>query len=545
VDLAAAENLINNEENQDLCTLTRVIEAIAHNHTYIPYKESKLTRILKDSIGGESNTVLIGCINQDYNHVYETKKTIRFASRAKSIRNEKRLGSFFEGDSDDSDEDELSQSEDLTKVESSQTSERKTPYLDDAEDYLEESSGEEDKNLNVKILNNEEKLRSALDDVTLVQKQIQEMQLDDAENDIFKGFHDNEKKVLATKNYIQLLKSQVENKMNDVLSQYEKEILDLTYAIEENESKLLSLNEENDEKIDLITLEYKEKILQVEQEKNTIRKEKTRELESLYEKVAVQNLKMNELENEFEIKQNDEIAYKNMIDSLKLEMNSLTKFTNSLQDQLFDKDDQIKTLLLNFKVQMESKEMVLQDIEKCFQDKDAKIKELEETITKRQSDVVECVSDILTLSASVKELENKNKNLNEKINSLNKQNINQVIKERILKKSATKDDQSRKRIAIMKNGRYLIRKRIPRIESKISESKQIESIAVETDPFEFECKHEGVIMDLVTKITYMDLINSTNQEIIVELENQLQEEYQVYQANHKLNDSAIDLSSIV
>lgn len=59
--------------------------------TYIPYRDSKLTRILQDSLGGNTKTVMIAAIGPaDYN-VEESMSTLRYASRAKHIQNKPRI----------------------------------------------------------------------------------------------------------------------------------------------------------------------------------------------------------------------------------------------------------------------------------------------------------------------------------------------------------------------------------------------------------------------------------------------------------------------
>lgn len=55
--------------------------------THIPYRNSKLTRLLQDSLGGNSKTVMIANVGPaDYNYD-ETISTLRYATRAKSIKN--------------------------------------------------------------------------------------------------------------------------------------------------------------------------------------------------------------------------------------------------------------------------------------------------------------------------------------------------------------------------------------------------------------------------------------------------------------------------
>ena len=57
------------------------------NNIHIPYRESKLTRLLKDSLGGNGMTVLLACVSPAMSNNDETLNTLRFAARASSIVN--------------------------------------------------------------------------------------------------------------------------------------------------------------------------------------------------------------------------------------------------------------------------------------------------------------------------------------------------------------------------------------------------------------------------------------------------------------------------
>lgn len=72
--------------NLSLSTLCHVISALTDSKsTFIPYRDSKLTRLLQDSLGGNTKTVMIANIGPaDYNFE-ESMNTMRYASRAKSI----------------------------------------------------------------------------------------------------------------------------------------------------------------------------------------------------------------------------------------------------------------------------------------------------------------------------------------------------------------------------------------------------------------------------------------------------------------------------
>ena len=74
--------------NLSLTTLGKVIHALTDKKIkHIPYRESKLTRILSESLGGNSKTCLvITCSPHPYNE-QETLSTLRFGTRARSIKN--------------------------------------------------------------------------------------------------------------------------------------------------------------------------------------------------------------------------------------------------------------------------------------------------------------------------------------------------------------------------------------------------------------------------------------------------------------------------
>ncbi|XP_013195274.2 kinesin-like protein KIF3A [Amyelois transitella] len=74
--------------NQSLSVLGNVISALVDGKsTHIPYRNSKLTRLLQDSLGGNSKTVMIATIGPAECNYVETISTLRYANRAKNIEN--------------------------------------------------------------------------------------------------------------------------------------------------------------------------------------------------------------------------------------------------------------------------------------------------------------------------------------------------------------------------------------------------------------------------------------------------------------------------
>ncbi|CDW75636.1 kinesin motor domain containing protein [Stylonychia lemnae] len=78
--------------NLSLTALGNVIGALVDGKSaHIPYRDSKLTRLLQDSLGGNTKTVMIAAVSPaDYNYE-ETLSTLRYASRAKAIKNKPKV----------------------------------------------------------------------------------------------------------------------------------------------------------------------------------------------------------------------------------------------------------------------------------------------------------------------------------------------------------------------------------------------------------------------------------------------------------------------
>ncbi|CAD8061158.1 unnamed protein product [Paramecium sonneborni] len=100
VDLAGSERLKKTQAigkqmeeginiNQSLLVLGNVINTLSDQKkcAHVPYRESKLTRILQDSLGGNSNTFMIACISSAAINYEETINTLKYASRAREIKN--------------------------------------------------------------------------------------------------------------------------------------------------------------------------------------------------------------------------------------------------------------------------------------------------------------------------------------------------------------------------------------------------------------------------------------------------------------------------
>uniref|UniRef100_A0A667Z583 Kinesin-like protein n=1 Tax=Myripristis murdjan TaxID=586833 RepID=A0A667Z583_9TELE len=78
--------------NLSLSALGNVISALADGRSgHVPYRDSKLTRLLQDSLGGNARTVMVATLGPAPQHYDETLTTLRYANRAKNIQNQPRV----------------------------------------------------------------------------------------------------------------------------------------------------------------------------------------------------------------------------------------------------------------------------------------------------------------------------------------------------------------------------------------------------------------------------------------------------------------------
>eukprot|EP00405_Crypthecodinium_cohnii_P034293 CAMPEP_0206533882 /NCGR_PEP_ID=MMETSP0325_2-20121206/5225_1 /ASSEMBLY_ACC=CAM_ASM_000347 /TAXON_ID=2866 /ORGANISM="Crypthecodinium cohnii, Strain Seligo" /LENGTH=807 /DNA_ID=CAMNT_0054030601 /DNA_START=42 /DNA_END=2461 /DNA_ORIENTATION=- len=113
VDLAGSEGLKNTAAtglrrregssiNRSLHALSKVIQALSDEKSHaasrhVAYRESKLTRILKPALGGNSHTLVICTMSPAMSNYTESRSTLDFASRAKKVQNKVKLNMSDEG----------------------------------------------------------------------------------------------------------------------------------------------------------------------------------------------------------------------------------------------------------------------------------------------------------------------------------------------------------------------------------------------------------------------------------------------------------------
>ncbi|GME77505.1 unnamed protein product [Ambrosiozyma monospora] len=103
VDLAGSEDIIRSGAtdqrakeagsiNQSLLTLGKVINSLVDGSSHIPYRDSKLTHLLRDSLGGNTKTILVANVSSTLLDLQTTTSTLEYASKAKNVQNSAQIG---------------------------------------------------------------------------------------------------------------------------------------------------------------------------------------------------------------------------------------------------------------------------------------------------------------------------------------------------------------------------------------------------------------------------------------------------------------------
>ena len=116
VDLAGSERLKKSDSqgarlkealhiNTSLTALGKVVMSLEHaaDKQHVPYRDSKLTRILQNSLGGNSYTTLLAAVHPDPGHYDECLSTLQFANRCRNVTNNPRVNYVGGGDIEDKD----------------------------------------------------------------------------------------------------------------------------------------------------------------------------------------------------------------------------------------------------------------------------------------------------------------------------------------------------------------------------------------------------------------------------------------------------------
>ena len=404
--------------NKSLLNLSIVINNIIKNIKQIPYRDSILTHILRDSLGGNAKTSIIATISKLDRNLDETKCTLAFAQNAKKIKNNAIINEELSGNSKNWKEKYLLIFKELSDLKKQYQKERNSINKRESMSKSFEAQNEEINTMMKDILEKEENLNKLKE-----------------ENDNLKDKIEKDDIELQLKNIEIKEMKQIISDINDKNSILSNENKNLKNEINTLEEKLKSIEESN-------------KNLE---EKN---KNKFHQMEENFKNLQSSNVKYDEIINKLKenIKSYEEQIkiLDNNLDNSKKIIEYKEKDINNLNEIITTKENKIRELNeIIDKYMGEIKEMnnKLNETNKNneeIKDKGKEIiKKYDEAIIRFKETINKNKDEIKSLKQAILENEKKMNNINETIKSL------EEVKELINNKFKNADKINRDNIEII------------------------------------------------------------------------------------------------
>nr|XP_027224336.1 kinesin-II 95 kDa subunit-like [Penaeus vannamei]XP_027224340.1 kinesin-II 95 kDa subunit-like [Penaeus vannamei] len=283
--------------NLSLSALGNVISALVDGKsTHIPYRDSKLTRLLQDSLGGNSKTIMVANIGPASYNYDETITTLRYANRAKNIKNKPKINE----DPKDAILREYQQELARLKAQLTQRGGKKKKKKKQAEGDVDEAEEEEESSVDMETILQQEK------DLEDERNRIQNDQhmIEEEKQQYLMDMKNKEAEIVAAKEAQEKLMGRIKT-MESKLLCGGKNIIDHTNeqqrALEQRTQELLEQKRREREMLQLLEKE-EESSCEIASTFSSLQQEveaKTRKLKKLFAKLQSVKQEMGDLHEEF------------------------------------------------------------------------------------------------------------------------------------------------------------------------------------------------------------------------------------------------------
>ena len=444
--------------NKSLSALASVVQSLSvKNDTifHVPYRDSKLTRILSECLGGSAYTTLIlTCTQNEYN-LSETRNTLLFGERAKKIRNKPVINIELNADKNpiikellnkrNEEENNIDEKERIAQ----KNAEIKRKYeneIYDLKNQIKQLKENRDMDLNViqelkeninilesdkqNLKSTKEKLITKENELKDVNKKLKELKKkSEKDEEIIEKLKGEGNKLRKANDNIKYLEMEKENYIQQV-EEKDNEIKNLEENVREKEQNIEKLNSELEEKKTNI------KSLQIKYDK--MEKDFTNQLNT---KSGIIKELENNIENEKNEKKKQIKLNQELNDNLTEANNKINNYENKIKEQNHymknnnSEIEELKNEILNLKKKIENLEKSKQDL----------IKEHGIEVDKLQKEIFNLKSTINKLKSEIKTKDNNMQYLNEEKEKLEK------IKEDYITEIKEKESEIQNKISQLNN----------------------------------------------------------------------------------------------
>ena len=262
--------------NLSLTTLGNVINLLVKGSPHVPYRNSKLTKLLSDSLGGNSKTLMLANVGPAKSNYAESLQAIKYASRAKMIQNKPKIN-------EDAKDALLRQKQEELKILREQIEKLATgtpAFLENNRDFINEQPIDKKQARKPQKKETETELKERLQKMESLKNE--EKEISKEKQDLQKQLGDIQSKLKKEEMDRQTLVQKYNNMYRDIISKHDYEV-DLSLAINE----LKKLKSDNSEKTNYIQTQkrLKEKKQEVD-EIDSKSKKIQEEIASLNQKIG-------------------------------------------------------------------------------------------------------------------------------------------------------------------------------------------------------------------------------------------------------------------
>nr|AMS24205.1 armadillo repeat-containing kinesin a [Marsilea vestita] len=297
--------------NLSLTALGKCINALAENSPHVPIRDSKLTRLLRDSFGGSARTSLIITIGPSPQHRGETTSTILFGQRAMKVENMVKLKEEF-------DYKGLCRRLEMDLDRLIAENERQNQAVLDAEEEMEQKIQEAQKS----VMEAEKKLATTLEEITAEKLRLQKEHMET----IYKLEQEKavrEKLEKELKEHTQSVHAQKEKQMQNERAKYQRELEDRKLKHQQEIAELTQRLE--------VELTQREALEKKMQELEHLVKQKGRNESGDHEQILLLNAKM---QKESDLKEKAEKEVKDLKNKMSLAAKDAKEENSKMRDEM-------------------------------------------------------------------------------------------------------------------------------------------------------------------------------------------------------------------
>lgn len=442
--------------NKSLSALGNVISSLADsNNSYIPYRDSKMTRILQESLGGNSRTTIVICCSPSSFNDVETKSTLMFGSRAKTIKNTVVVNEELTADEWKKRYEKEKEKNAKLKVMLKRLEQELARWRKGEDVPVNEQINTVDKNKTVEILyeqsQNERTAETTASANSAKISDAERQHFEEERAKLYKQIDDRDDEIQAQAANMENLKQQI-TELEDTLiftkanaESLEGQVGSIAKDQEASKNEVKEVLQALEE----LALNYDQKLQEVDQ--------KTKDNETLMEDLSTEQKNRQNLGKELE----------NLQERMNVMTKKVTEITNTLLGELsvigdliggtvsgmkrpeienasqFDEEFTVARLYVS-KLKTEVKHMVEVNgtLRKACKENDSKLDVVGKEIQAYRLTIAQHEAKMQTLGENVKEVEAKKRTLEEAVDTLNEQLANQTAKEQ-MQLAAMKDKEEK------------------------------------------------------------------------------------------------------